>query len=470
MRRGLIIGIPCVALCGACGGAGGAGLAGEGPSNKELFGVKCDAFQAQEAPDLMAWDSAARANLDRLRKSGVVVVRYEKKGCDVQLELLPSCKASGTYRYAGYSANETKVAKSASELFAALPLGASALAGKMSQGQAMRTDYMLVGTDSLKADARISRAQLRGPECERATHVVSTVYLGGFALAVGKTVELEGKASVFGVGAGASHSSSSERVASEGVADACHEAQTSGKESKTCAVPLRVGLLALDKATAGPAHAATPVGGGGPRTSCPAGMALIAAAPLVSGPAKERHDVGAFCVDKTEVTSAEYAACVEKKQCMAPTSGPASSGQREFCNYRKAGREKHPINCVTYEEAKTYCTAQGKALPTEQELELAARGREQRALPWGDATTGARACFDRKKEGTCEVGATPDGATPEGVLDLAGNVAEIADGATGGQIRFGGHYAKTSLRDLEPTHKNHGEGVGPEIGFRCVAR
>lgn len=453
----------------ACGGA--SGLAGDGPSNKELFGVKCDAFQAQEAPDLMAWDAAARANLDRLRRSGVVVVRYEKKGCDVQLELLPQCKATGSYKYAGYSANETKVAKSASELFASLPLGANALAGKLTTGQAVRTDYMLVGTDSLKADARITRAQLRGPECERATHVVSTVYLGGFALAVGKTVDLEGKASLFGVGASGSHSASSERVANEGVADACHDAQTSGKETKQCSVPLRVSLLALDKAIAtAPAGGTTEPKTPGQRTSCPDGMALVQGGPILLGTRKERHDVGTFCVDKTEVTAGDYGACVEKKGCLPPATVQPTSGSRDLCNVKKPGREKHPANCVTHDEAKAYCQAQGKVLPTEQELELAARGREGRKFPWGDATTGSRACFDRKKEGTCEVGAFPDGATPEGVLDLVGNVAEIAESKTGGEIRFGGGFSKDKLDDLDPTHRNHGEGGHPDGGFRCVLR
>jgi hypothetical protein len=44
-----------------------------------VLGSRCDGEKAREAPDLMAWDSAARANLDRLRKQGVVAVRYGGK-------------------------------------------------------------------------------------------------------------------------------------------------------------------------------------------------------------------------------------------------------------------------------------------------------------------------------------------------------------------------------------------------------
>ncbi len=46
----------------------------------EAFGVRCEAVRAQEAPDLMAWDPASRANLGRLRQRGVVAVRYESRG------------------------------------------------------------------------------------------------------------------------------------------------------------------------------------------------------------------------------------------------------------------------------------------------------------------------------------------------------------------------------------------------------
>lgn len=119
----------------ACGGGPAAVVAGEPTTVKEAFGVKCDAFQAQTAPDLMAWDAAARANLSRLRDKGIVAVRYEKRGCDVVLELLPSCKGSGSYKYTPYSATESKVASNENELFAALPLGASSFAGRVKKAK-----------------------------------------------------------------------------------------------------------------------------------------------------------------------------------------------------------------------------------------------------------------------------------------------------------------------------------------------
>ena len=70
----------------------------------------CGAGAGQDAPDLMAWDAAARANLSQLRKRGVVAVRYERSGCEVRLELLPECvvEASRAYHYEPYARSETK--------------------------------------------------------------------------------------------------------------------------------------------------------------------------------------------------------------------------------------------------------------------------------------------------------------------------------------------------------------------------
>ncbi len=429
------------------------------------MGSRCDGVKAQEAPDLMAWDSAARANLDRLRKQGVVAVRYEGKGCEVKLELLPNCKGSGSYRFSPYSARETKKARDANELFATLPLGANSLGGKLQQGRGLRTDSILVGTDALKADARVTRSSLRGPDCPRATHVISTVYLGGFAMEADEVKSLEGKATVFGVGAGASTSSSAESLAREGDPAACEEALSSGKENPLCSVPLRVGLLALDGlASDGSGVATVPAenrASTGPVT-CPEGMSRVEGGSLLMDDRKV--EVGAFCMDRTEVTAAAYAACIDQKKCEAPATKP-----REFCTYRQAGKEQHPMNCVTLDEARIFCQSRGLLLPTEQQAELAARGRQGRKFPWGEQEEASRVCFNRDKEGTCAVGSVAAGATPEGLLDLSGNVAELVESGRGYKT-FGGDYSDRKWKDMNPQERGSSTSASPKIGFRCATR
>src|SRR5690606_11676198 len=95
------------AVAAACTPKGN--LAGEplkATSTAEAFeGVQCSAVRPQTEPDLMAWDPGSRANLNRLRRRGIVAVRYQAKGCNVDLELLSNCiGTTATYEFSPYSA------------------------------------------------------------------------------------------------------------------------------------------------------------------------------------------------------------------------------------------------------------------------------------------------------------------------------------------------------------------------------
>ena len=80
---------------------------------------------------------------------------------------------------------------------------------------------------------------------------------------------------------------------------------------------------------------------------------------------------------------------------------------------------------VSWTEAFNYCSWQEKRLPTEAEWEYAAKGASGRAFPWGDApATRSLARYGGLFKGPVPVHALPGGATPEGLLHMAGNVSE----------------------------------------------
>lgn len=199
--------------------------------------------------------------------------------------------------------------------------------------------------------------------------------------------------------------------------------------------------------------------------SCPDGMAQLPAGRFLRGstqgpdgglgllderPPKE-VEVQTFCLDKTEVTVGAYTTCVTAGRCEKPLEKSPPHVWTEQFTWGKPDREKHPVNGVTFESARGFCKQAGKRLPTETEWEYAARGSTNRPHPWGDAPPGPKllnvcdtscraegqkhklawvAMFE-ESDGfpyTAPVGSFPAGATPEGVLDLEGNVREWVEG------------------------------------------
>ncbi len=96
------------------------------------------------------------------------------------------------------------------------------------------------------------------------------------------------------------------------------------------------------------------------------------------------------------------------------------------------GREDLPAVMVSWFFARAYCGSLGRRLPTEAEWEFAARGSEGRTYPWGSAPPSCDEVVIARKEGLkCaqlprlgKVGTHKRDQTPDGVLDLGGNVAE----------------------------------------------
>lgn len=142
--------------------------------------------------------------------------------------------------------------------------------------------------------------------------------------------------------------------------------------------------------------------------------------PAPSGMVKIRghRNILDFWLDTMEVSVSAYQECVASGAC-------SQAGTASYCNSNRAGRNSHPINCVSFQDAKSYCTYQKKRLPTEQEWMLAGAGAEQRPFPWGTEPPGNQLCWNRTdQQGTCPVGSFIAGNSPDGVRDLAGNVWE----------------------------------------------
>ncbi len=159
---------------------------------------------------------------------------------------------------------------------------------------------------------------------------------------------------------------------------------------------------------------------------CPAGTALIPAGAFAMGDDRYDRIIGpahqveldAYCIDVTEVTNQAYEACVDAGTCEEAPSAPGFGGPTQ------------PVVGVRWDDARDYCDWVGGSLPTEAQWERAARGTSGRVYPWGNTDPScSRAAYKScRRESTSAVGTHAEGATPEGVHDLGGNVFEwVAD-------------------------------------------
>ena len=191
--------------------------------------------------------------------------------------------------------------------------------------------------------------------------------------------------------------------------------------------------------------------------------------------------IAAFFMDKTEVTVAEYDQCVFAGKCTPPKERKAV-----LLNEGTSGRDNHPINAVTWDQANEYCASVGKRLPTETEWQYAAQGADGRKYPWGNAEPSDQLCWSGAgntagAEGhpTCAVSSFPKGDSPFGLSDMAGNVEEFTSTPNGSaHVIRGGHFWMksfdddiSSLRLTKPERSgacSKPSDYSPFTGFRCA--
>ncbi|MBP2019118.1 formylglycine-generating enzyme required for sulfatase activity/MFS family permease [Symbiobacterium terraclitae] len=259
----------------------------------------------------------------------------------------------------------------------------------------------------------------------------------------------------------------------------------------------------------------------------PDAWARVPAGPFPMGRDGEETMVGDFEIMVTPVTNAQFADWLERglaggalrregDRILGPYPGDPFHGAKHEKEYPPgdyphyvlgdpadrivadgdgfavvSGYENHPVTMVTWFGARAYCESVGGRLPTEAEWEKAAKGTTERAYPWGDEITPRHANYYHSRDpfetaegysDTTPVGfyngerhgdfQTVDAASPYGVYDMAGNVAEwTADDYPMTHYRYLRGGSKSSYAyDLRTWSRNSAEPehASPSVGFRCV--
>lgn len=206
--------------------------------------------------------------------------------------------------------------------------------------------------------------------------------------------------------------------------------------------------------------------------------------------ARRYHDhrlhIRAFYMDKYPVTNSEY------KKYLDVTHYRPSDGYDYLKDWKNGayppGWGNKPVTWVSLSEARAYCRWAGDRLPNEWEWQYAAQGGDDSLLyPWGNTWNPADVPTPDKGRtltAPANVNAHPGGASPFGVMDMAGNIwqwtNEFDDAHTRAAILRGGSYYQPqgSLWYFPQAYRNDEHSkyllMSPSydrsgtIGFRCV--
>jgi formylglycine-generating enzyme required for sulfatase activity len=225
-----------------------------------------------------------------------------------------------------------------------------------------------------------------------------------------------------------------------------------------------------------------------PATSSTESMVIVPAGWFTMGRDDQRRSnqpqrrvyLDTYSIDHTEVTNAAYA------HFLAETNyQPVRGWDMKLEN----DHPTEPVTGMLWHEAEAYCRWVGKRLPSEAEWEKAARGTDARTYPWGDTWDASWANTAEGAVGDVQpVASYPQGASPYGVLDMCGNVAEwvndffsfdyyasapdynplgpqqvLDHGLRGGSYADPAEFATTYFRN-----SSHSVLPNPRVGFRCA--
>ena len=236
-------------------------------------------------------------------------------------------------------------------------------------------------------------------------------------------------------------------------------------------------------------------------------MALISEGPFTmgsnSGPDDEKPEhtifLKSFFIDILPISNADFARFLNQQGLQNPQGetfyddqdSDAKIHRRNSIWQAVVASASHPVNEVSWVGARDYCAWLNKRLPTEAEWEKAARGTDSRKYPWGNTAPHTKlALFGAPYNSSAPVDAFPDGASPYGILDMAGNQWEwvssiyqpypyrLEDGRenqNAGPIRStrgGGH--DSNAQEISVTQRGRLLSRNPKaghhnIGFRCAS-
>ena len=195
-------------------------------------------------------------------------------------------------------------------------------------------------------------------------------------------------------------------------------------------------------------------------------------------------DGDSYHLDMFEVTNEEYALFLNERgnrqeegvYWVELRSRFALIEEKEGIFAAKDSFETHPVVEVSWHGARAYCEWAGKRLPTQREWRYACEGSEELKYPWGEAfEQGYANIYGHKYDGyvrTSPVGTFPEGASPFGIMDMAGNVWEWTQSEGDLQFIRGGSWVNgNTLAQCDKrsnTTDAHSYVKGNTLGFRCA--